>query len=88
MTTYFTNNAGRLTEVAAISSTTGVNDANKIIALDSSGKISATMLPTTSLTGIALAVTTRDTSIISIAIASNATLQILKHDGTTTGVTL
>lgn len=37
--------AGRLTEVAAKDSSAGAGDAGKIVALDSTGKIDATMMP-------------------------------------------
>ena len=39
------NNAGAIQEVRAAQVSTGVSDADKIIALDSSGKISSSMLP-------------------------------------------
>lgn len=43
---YIADNSGRLTEIPATQSSTGVADANKIVALDSSGKLDTTLLPT------------------------------------------
>lgn len=43
---YIKNNAGQLAEVEATVVSTGTNEAGKIIALDASGKIDTTILPT------------------------------------------
>lgn len=43
---YVANNAGTLTEVAAIQSSAGAGDAGKIPALDAAGKLDTSMMPT------------------------------------------
>lgn len=43
---YLYNNAGQITEKAAIQASTGATDAGKIPALDANGKIDQTMMPT------------------------------------------
>lgn len=43
---YITNNAGTLTEVEAADTSAGVADAGEIVALDSTGKIDNSLLPT------------------------------------------
>lgn len=43
---YIKNNAGQLAEVEATVVSTGTNEAGKIVALDASGKIDTTILPT------------------------------------------
>lgn len=43
---YLKNNSGTITEESASQSSAGVGDAGKIIALDSTGKIDSTMMPT------------------------------------------
>jgi len=42
---YVANNAGTLTEVVANQTSAGAGDAGKIVALDASGRIDATMMP-------------------------------------------
>jgi hypothetical protein len=42
---YISNNAGSLTEVAAIQTSAGAGDAGKIPALDSTGRLDATLMP-------------------------------------------
>lgn len=42
---YIANNAGVLTEVASLQSSSGAGDAAKIVALDSSGRIDNSMMP-------------------------------------------
>ena len=43
---YIYNNAGTLTEKAAVQSSAGAGDAGKVIALNASGELDITMLPT------------------------------------------
>jgi hypothetical protein len=43
---YLKNNSGTITEEAALQASTGVTDAGKIVALDSTGKLDNTMMPT------------------------------------------
>lgn len=43
---YISNSAGVLTEVAAVQSSAGASDANKIVALDSNGQLAVSMMPT------------------------------------------
>lgn len=43
---YLYNNAGQITEKAAVQSSAGAGDAGKIPALDASGKFDTTMMPT------------------------------------------
>lgn len=43
---YMKNNAGTLTEEAAVQSSAGAGDAGKIVALDAGGKLDTTMMPT------------------------------------------
>lgn len=50
---YIRNNAGTLTETEAAETSTGAGDAGRIVGLDSTGRIDATMMPT----GIAADVT-------------------------------
>lgn len=42
---YISNNAGTLTEVAASQTSAGAGDANKIVALDATGRIDTSMMP-------------------------------------------
>lgn len=42
---YIANNAGTLTEVAASQTSAGAGDANKIVALDATGRIDTSMMP-------------------------------------------
>ncbi len=43
---YLYNNAGTITEKAAVQSSAGATDAGKVAALDSTGRIDASMMPT------------------------------------------
>lgn len=43
---YISNNAGVLTEVAAVQSSAGAGDAGKIPALDAAGRLDTTLMPT------------------------------------------
>lgn len=43
---YLKNNAGVVTEEYSVQTSTGVSDANKIVALDANGKLDQTLLPT------------------------------------------
>lgn len=43
---YIANVAGVLTEVAAVQTSTGATDANKVVALDSNGQLATSMMPT------------------------------------------
>lgn len=42
---YLANNAGTPTEVAAVQASAGAGDANKIVALDTNGRLDASMMP-------------------------------------------
>lgn len=46
MAKYIRNNAGTLAETAAISTSAGVGDANKIVETDGTGKLDITLMPT------------------------------------------
>lgn len=43
---YISNNSGTLTEVAAVQASAGAGDAGKIVALDSTGHLDSTIMPT------------------------------------------
>ena len=71
---YIMNNAGRLTEEAAITTSAGAGDDGKIVALDATGKISTTMMPV----GVAA-----DTAAIAVteALAAGALVNVYNSSG-------
>lgn len=83
---YLSNNAGTITEVAAIQSSAGAGDAGKIPALDAAGKLDTSMMPT----GIGA-----DTSVIEasenlaagdlVNIHNSSGAKVRKADATTAG---
>lgn len=74
---FLTNVAGTITEVQAISTSAGAGDAGKLGALDSTGKLSVTFMPTT-------VGTPTTTAVASEALAAGAFVNIYDNAGTVT----
>lgn len=82
---YLANNAGKMKEVAAVQSSAGAGDAGKIPALDSTGLLDLTMMPTGVAAEVFTAVTSENLTAGDFVnwYSNSGTLTVRKADATT-----